>query len=127
MEKTQIIYKDGEPAFAVVPWPEYRRLVPRDADAADIAAVRDAKARIAAGERTVPGEIAFAVADGAAPVAAWRRFRKLSQAKLARAARLNPAHLSQIETGKRNPGIATLGRLAKALGTTREMLLPPLG
>lgn len=123
MDKPQIIYKDGAPAFAVVPWPEYRRLVGGD-DARDLAAVRAAKKRIRAGEATIPGEVAFAIADGAHPVAAWRKHRKASQAALGRKAGVNPAHLSQIETGKRNAGLATLGRLAQALGVTREALLP---
>jgi DNA-binding XRE family transcriptional regulator len=123
MDKPQIIFKDGEPAFAVVPWPEYRRLV-GDEDSRDLAAVRAAKARIRAGETTIPGAVAFAVADGAHPVAAWRKHRKASQAALARKAGVNAAHLSQIETDKRNAGIATLGRLAKALGVSREALLP---
>ena len=123
MDKPQIIFKDGEPAFAVVPWPEYRRLV-GDEDARDLAVVRAAKKRIRAGEATIPGEIAFAIADGVHPVAAWRKYRKASQAALARKAGINAAHLSQIETGKRNAGLVTLGRLAKALGVAREALLP---
>ena len=123
MDKPQIIFKDGEPAFAVVPWPEYRRLI-GDEDARDLAAVRAAKKRIRAGEATIPGEIAFAIADSVHPVAAWRKYRKASQAALARKAGVNAAHLSQIETGKRNAGLVTLGRLAKALGVAREALLP---
>lgn len=123
MDKPQIIFKDGEPAFAVVPWPEYRRLI-GDEDARDLAAVRAAKKRIRSGEATIPGEIAFAIADGVHPVAAWRKYRKASQAALARKAGVNAAHLSQIETGKRNAGLVTLGRLAKALGVAREALLP---
>lgn len=100
------------------------KIVDRD-DKRDLAAVRAAKARLAAGEQTVPGAVVFAVARGTHPVAAWRKFRKTSQKALGAAAEVNAAHLSQIETGRRNPSLATLERLAQALGTSRDMLLPP--
>lgn len=126
MEKPQIIYRDGEPAYAVIPWKEYRRLARGAAanDAADSAAIDEALARIDSGEMTVPGTVAFAMARGQRAVAAWRRHLGFSQAKLAKRAGLNPAHLSQIETGRRNASLATYGRLAKALGVDRDLLLP---
>jgi DNA-binding XRE family transcriptional regulator len=132
VSKHQIIYQDGKPAFAVVPWADYKRLarpgkdgVPDAGDAGDLAAVRAAKARVAAGERTIPGAVVFAIARGAHPVAAWRKHRKMSQAALGAASGVNPAHLSQIETGHRNASLATLERLAAPLDTDRENLLPP--
>jgi DNA-binding XRE family transcriptional regulator len=92
-------------------------------DASDSAAIDEAMARIDAGEMTVPGTVAFAMARGDRAVAAWRRHRGFSQAKLAKCAGLNPAHLWQIETGRRNASLAAYGCLARALGVDRDLLL----
>lgn len=46
----------------------------------------------------------------------WRDKRGLSQAELAKLARVRQPTISDIETGKMtDPGVATLGKLAKAL------------
>ena len=118
MDKPQIIYHDGKPAFAVVPWAEYqRRRKPTQVqvDADDSAAIADALARVAAGEKIVPGDVVAAVARGLHPVAAWRANRKLNQSDLGKRAKLNPSHISQIENGTRNASVRTLTALGKAL------------
>ena len=50
----QIIEKDGEPEYAVVPIEEYRRMVAVLEDAADSAAIERAWAEDAAGEIDFP-------------------------------------------------------------------------
>ncbi len=45
----------------------------------------------------------------------WRKVRKLSQANLAQAAQISPRHLSFIETGRAQPGRASLLKLGRAL------------
>jgi XRE family transcriptional regulator of biofilm formation len=53
-----------------------------------------------------------------------RRRRGLSQATLAVLARISQAYLSRLEAGiQRNPSIAVLKRLAKALGVPVAALL----
>jgi len=47
----------------------------------------------------------------------------LQQRVVAVLADVQPANLSRYETGKKNPNLATLARLAKALGTTPSKLL----
>ncbi len=118
MDKPQIIYQDGKPAFAVVPWAQYQRSKkPTQAqiDADDSAAVADALARIAAGEKTVPGEVVAGIARGKHPLAAWRTYRSLNQSELGKRAKLNPSHISQIENGTRNASVPTLVALGKVL------------
>ena len=56
-------------------------------------------------------------------VRALRQRNGLSQEQLAEAADLHWTYVSGIERGKRNPGLNTLGRLAKALGVTPSKLL----
>jgi transcriptional regulator with XRE-family HTH domain len=54
-----------------------------------------------------------------------RRRKKigLSQENLARLAGVNRSHMSDIETGKTEPGVWTLIRIAGVLGTTSAQLL----
>lgn len=65
--------------------------------------VREASAimaRIEAGEGTVPGEVVrLMIVDGLSPLAAWRRYRGLSQAALARKAGLSQVWVGRIEKG----------------------------
>jgi transcriptional regulator with XRE-family HTH domain len=55
---------------------------------------------------------------------ATRQGKKLSQAKLATIADLDPTNLSEIEGGKINPTLTTIMALAKALDVDPSELLP---
>ena len=60
------------------------------------------------------------------PVAAWRRYREMTQAELAAKVGRNPAYISQIETGREQPSRALLAGLRDALQTgSIDALLPP--
>ena len=45
----------------------------------------------------------------------YRKSRELSQRELARRLRMAPPQLSRYETGRTEPGLVVLGRIAKAL------------
>lgn len=111
----QIIAKDGEPEWAVLPYAEYEQLRDAAEMLADIQAYDAAKARLAAGEETVPAAVTFALLDGEQPIVVWRKHRGLTQQQLAEAAGISKAYLSQLETGKRTGTLEVLGRLASAL------------
>lgn len=51
-----------------------------------------------------------------------RKAAKLSVAETARRAQLSKNHLYVLERGEMMPSLPTLGRLAKVLGVTREVL-----
>lgn len=122
MTSIQIIEKDGQPAFAVVPseiWERVRGLVE---DLEDVAA---SDAAMAAGDGF---RIPFAVVkaefeEGLHPVRAWREHRRLTQDRLAQRAGISKAYLSQIEGGKRAGSTATLRKLAGALQVPVGVLL----
>ena len=122
MTSIQIIEKDGQPAFAVVPseiWERVRGLVE---DLGDVAAF---DAAMAAGDGF---RIPFAVVkaefeEGLHPVRAWREHRRLTQDRLAQRAGISKAYLSQIEGGKRAGSTATLRKLAGALQVPVGVLL----
>ena len=111
----QIIAKDGQPEWAVLPYTEYEALVEAAEMLADIQAYDEAKARLAAGEEIIPAEVTYALLDGANPLAVWRKHRGLTQQALAEQSGISKAYLSQLETGKRSGATEVLARLAHAL------------
>ena len=51
-----------------------------------------------------------------------RESREFTQEKLAEKSGLDPTYISDIERGRRNPGIKNVAKLAKALGLTTAEL-----
>ena len=77
---------------------------------------RDSLERIRAGEGTVPGEVVgYMLVERLAPVAAWRKYRGMSQAELGRKAGLSQVWISKIESGAGHGTPATRRKLAEAL------------
>jgi len=52
-----------------------------------------------------------------------RAKKKLSQGSLARLLEVDKGYISNIESGKKNPTLATIQRLADALGVSADELL----
>ena len=118
--KVQIIEKNGKPEWAVIPYKEYRRL----SEAAEMAEdVRDFDEAVSRDEETVPHAVVQRLVMGEQPVKVWREYRGLTQAALARAARITPAYLSQIETGVREGSVRVLTALARTLQVDVEDLV----
>jgi DNA-binding XRE family transcriptional regulator len=114
----QVIAKNGQPEWAVVPFEEYERLV---ADAEMLADIRDfdqAKQQLAAGEELIPSEVVFARLDGENPLRVWREYRGLTQQKLADLAGISNSYLSQLEADKRKGTPDVLARLAEVMNLT---------
>jgi transcriptional regulator with XRE-family HTH domain len=106
---------DGTP-MVVLPAAEYARLKLLAEDAEDVASAKAIEARIAAGEGTMPSEVLDMMLDeGITPLAAWRRYRGLSQAALARRAALSQAWVGRIEGRGGYGSRETRRRLAAAL------------
>ncbi|XBQ15065.1 MAG: helix-turn-helix transcriptional regulator [Oceanicaulis sp.] len=113
----QVITAPNGDRLVVMPEAEYEALVEAVEDAEDRAVV-DAYDRAAAAGLTdpVPSEIVDRLLSGAeSKVRIWREHRGLSAVELARAAELSAPYVSQIESGRREPGIDALKRLAAAL------------
>lgn len=118
--KVQIIEKNGKPEWAVIPYREYRRL----SEAAEMAEdVRDFDEAVSRDEETVPHAVVQRLVMGEQPIKVWREYRGLTQAALARAARITPAYLSQIETGVREGSVRVLTALARTLQVDVEDLV----
>jgi DNA-binding XRE family transcriptional regulator len=95
---------------------EYARLKLLAEDGEDVVAALAIQARIAAGEGTMPSEVLKLILDDEmAPLAAWRKYRGLSQAALARKAGLSQVWVSRIEAGGGYGSRETRRKLAEAL------------
>jgi DNA-binding XRE family transcriptional regulator len=120
----QTVKTDGADELVILPRAEYDRLVAALEDAEDRASAKDFEAREAAGAVDwLPWDLAKRLRRGEHPLIIFREHRGLSQRALAKAVGMTPAQLSEIETGKKTGSVATLRRLADALGVTVDDLL----
>lgn len=98
----QIISRDGEPEYAVLPWAQYQSLL----KAAGLAQSSPERAQIKTPAPSVSlGEMR-----------ALREGLNLSLEQLARSVGISPHYLEQIEKGERDAGEPILRPLARALG-----------
>jgi len=102
----QIITQGGKPAFAVVPYDQWIEMT---------------------GEKRVnvyiPHEVVgLQLKQELSLIAAWRRYKKLSQAELGDRLGISQAAVAQIESKESKPQKETLRKIAKALGIDVEQL-----
>jgi DNA-binding XRE family transcriptional regulator len=120
--KLQTIDQNGQAAFVVVPIAEWDALMARLEEREDIADATRQMAAIRAGEETLSAEIVARLTSGENPLKVWREFRGFTLRALAAEIGISSAAVSKIETGKSHPSVATLGKLAAALGCDMEDL-----
>lgn len=107
-----------------IPVSEYRRLLAAAEALSDLAAYDAAKARLARGEdELLPATFADRLLDGESPLRVWREVRGLTQAALAQASGVNRVQIAEMESGRKSGSVATLQRLAAALGVTVDDLI----
>ena len=106
----QILTHNGKPAFAVIPYVEYLRLMERTDGRPDEAV-------------TLPHEVVkMSTLGGMSIIRAWREHLGLTQEEVARRMGISQPAYAKIEGGKRQPRIATCKRLAEAMGVEWEQL-----
>lgn len=99
-----IVGKDGQPAFVVVPYDDFRRMQGQ------------------AQQGTVPNEVVnLSFERGMSAMAAWREHLGLTQAQVASRIGITQAAYAQMERS-RQPRRSTLEKVAAALGLTVEQL-----
>lgn len=119
----QVIEKNGQIEWAVIPYPEYQKLLAAQEMLTDIRAYDEAKASLQAGEELIPSQVVYALLDGENPIRIWREFRAMTQQQLADKAEISKPYLSQLESGKRRGTTDVLKRLALALDVSLEDLV----
>ena len=102
----QIIKQGGQPAFAVLPYDEYLKLTGQQDDRVYI-----------------PHDVVgIQLMEQCSLLTAWRKHKRMTQAELARKVGITQAALSQIERPDSKPQMATLEKIAAALGVEVEQL-----
>ncbi|HDS1736790.1 helix-turn-helix transcriptional regulator [Pseudomonas sp. BP8] len=105
----QVISRDGQPEYAVVPWEQYQALL---AAAGQPPAGVSAKVQPAEADTPAPAVSLPALSE----LAQLREAKGLEPEALARSVGISPAYLAMIETGEREPGDPILRSLAWHLG-----------
>ncbi|NBB08179.1 helix-turn-helix domain-containing protein [Pseudomonas sp. SLFW] len=104
----QVISRDGEPEYAVLPWAEYQALL----KAAGVSRAPEAAPSVQSA--------ASAAADSDLPsfdqLGSLRQAKGVELAVLARAVGISPSYLEMIESGNREPDAAIQRSLAWELG-----------
>jgi len=99
----QVIMRDGQPEYAVLPWTEYQALLKAAASRSGVAE---------AGQSIEPPS----AVEKLAQLSVLRQARGMSQEDLARTVGISPHYLALIESGERTAEGPITRALARALG-----------
>jgi DNA-binding Xre family transcriptional regulator len=125
MMNTAVSFKtpNGE-EMVVLSRHDYEELLDKAELAQDLAAIAEYRRKLAAGnEEAIPEEFANRLIDGENAIRVYRELRGLTARELAERTGISSAFLSEIETGKKDGGIATLKRIAQELKVTLDDLV----
>lgn len=114
----------GGQKIAMLPASDYERLVKLAEDRADILAAERAEQRRLDGEEYVPFELVNAIIDGQCALVVWRKYRGLSQQKLADQTGIRKSTISEIENSKAQGKPSHWKALAKALDVSVDDIFP---
>jgi DNA-binding XRE family transcriptional regulator len=94
----QIIEKDGQPLFVVVPYDEYQSMIEKDMDV------------------TIPHDVVERhILEEVSLVRAWREYKRLSQREVAKKIGISQSAYSQMEKPDANLRSTTIKKIASAL------------
>jgi len=100
----QYIEQNGKPAFVVIPYDDYLKLLPTE-------------------EATIPHEVVGLIINkGMNLVKAWRTYLGITQSEIAKKAGISQAALSQMENTDNPLRTATLEKLAIAMDLSIDQL-----
>ncbi len=105
----QVISRDGEPEYAVLPWAQYQALL----QAAGVSEPQISVPAAQSADATASASADFPSFD---QLGALRQAKGIEAAKLARAVGISPSYLELIENGTRQPDAAIRRSLAWELG-----------
>jgi ribosome-binding protein aMBF1 (putative translation factor) len=107
----QVISRDGEPEYAVLPWAHYQALL----QAAGVARPQETASTAQSAESTASASVDFPSFD---QLRSLRQAKGLELAQLARSVGISPSYLELIENGTRQPDAAIRRSLAWELGVS---------
>ncbi|OYU35230.1 helix-turn-helix transcriptional regulator [Novosphingobium sp. PASSN1] len=107
-----------------IPLEDYERLCAASSELSDLHAYDRAMAALDSGEdERVPADFAKRLIAGESPLCVWRELRGLAQAELARISGVGRVQIVNMEKGVRGGSVATMKKLAEALGVTIDDLV----
>lgn len=110
--------------MVTIPRAEYDLLRAAAEDLADLQAYDRAKAALEAGDdELIPAEYVNRLLNGDSPLRVYRDLRGMTQNALAERADVNRVTVAEIETGRKQGSVATLRKLAGALGVALDDLI----
>jgi len=116
----QIIEKDGQPEYAVLPYEEYIALTEAAEMVMDIAAYDTA---VVADDPLIPNAVVKRLVAGESPLRVWRNYRSLTQVELAQQAGLSQQAIAKAEqTGLLH--LDSAAKLAAVLDIGMDDLIP---
>jgi len=98
---------DGNPLYAVIPWAEFEEYFEQGRPDDEV---------------TIPFEVAELHLDGASLIRAWREYLKLTQDEVAKRMGVTRPAFAQMEAQGVRPRVATLKKIAEAMGVEWEQL-----
>lgn len=116
--RIQTLYQGGLPAFVVLPFSDFAREHPTEAEV-----IKAAKPWVPEGggvPHTVVGKV---IKEGQTYLRAWREYLGFTQAEIAEKAGITQAALSQMESGESKLRKATRVKLAAVMGLNEEQLV----
>ncbi len=117
LTRIQTIYQSGMPAFVVLPFIDFAREHPKEAEL-----LKPKSPRIPDGDY-IPNEVVgLTIKQDMTLLRAWREYLGQTQAEVAEKAGITQAALSQMESGESKLRKATRIKLAEAMGINREQL-----
>ena len=114
MSNPQIIYQNGKPAFAVLPWKQYA-FFKKHLEKAELTDEELMTLVELDGDEVIPMYVSERLSAGDHPVKVFREYRGMTQKELAEAAGISPEYVSQIESCKKQGSIGTLKAISEAL------------
>ncbi|WP_298435350.1 helix-turn-helix transcriptional regulator [Geobacter sp.] len=115
--KIQTIYQGGVPAFVVIPFQDFAREHPIEAEQ-----IKPLSPRIPEGDYIPHEVVELLVEQNMSIVRAWREYLGLTQAEVAEKAGITQAALSQMEAGGKRLRKVTREKLATAMGLSPGQL-----
>ncbi|MEI6209900.1 MAG: helix-turn-helix transcriptional regulator [Desulfuromonadales bacterium] len=116
--RIQTIYQRGLPAFVVLPFVDFAREHPKEAEA-----IQAARLWIPEGGGIPHAVVSAHIDQEITYLRAWREYLGLTQAEVAEKAGITQAALSQMESGESKLRKATRVKLAAAMGINPEQLV----
>ena len=122
MSKPQVIYQDGKPAFAVLPWKQYE-FFRKHVDEAELTDEELITLADLDDDEVIPMYVSERLSAGEHPIKVFREYRDMTQKHLAETVSISPEYVSQIESRKKQGSVDTLKAIAEALSLNLDDLV----